>query len=699
MVQADYAAGSPSIEALLRPKSIAIAGASADPAKLGSLPLAFLRKHGYPGALFPINPKGGRIDGLECYRRFTDIRQDVDLLVIAVAAARIPELLSECRRGQVKSAIVLSSGYAESGSDGVALQDRLRAQASGLGIRFIGPNSVGLANLRDKVIPSISQVYDQPDLQPGSTAFVSQSGAMGTAVTALAHAQHVGIGYFVSTGNEGDLEFADFCDYFVDDPSVATIAGYLESVRDGPKFMRAVERAARAGKPVILLKVGATEVGSRAVRSHTGALAGSDRIYDAAFREARVIRAESLEQLVDYLKVFSMFPATRPSSRPRPRVAILSHSGGAGVLTADTCIAQGLDVPTPSRALAARLQQRLPAYASLQNPVDMTANVIFDPELMSSVVQDARESGEYDGTILCINLIWRQGASLAEHLVRAGRGSKTPLAVAWIASKREPVDFLDTNAIPVFPDPVRCAKAVSARLLWDCARSSMAPDAGPVPDAARRMPPERLGTHEGQRELFRSYGITEAPSALVRSLASARRAAEELGYPVAAKLSAKGLSHKSEIGAVFTDISSPAELDRCYGVLDAIPIEDKEGIVVQRMIQGNHELFAGVKRDEVFGPVVVFGLGGIYVELLRASAMRFAPFSAEQAKSFIEGTWFHPILAGARNQAPANIEVLAAMLSRLSVLAVEQPHVRTIDLNPIIATGDEAIVVDAKIEL
>lgn len=687
-----------SLGALLRPRSIAIAGASADRGKLGSLPLEFLRKHGYPGALYPINPRAGEIAGLRCYASPGDIENDIDLLVVAVAAPRVPDLLEQCRPGQVKSALILSSGYAELGEAGVKLQAELRAQASAKGIRFIGPNSVGLANLWDRVVPSISQVFDQQDLRPGPIAFVSQSGAVGTAITALAHRERLGIGYFVNTGNEADLEFSDFCEYFTDDPSVQAIGGYLESVRDGARFIRAVKRATLAGKPVILIKVGTTEVGQRAVRSHTGALAGAEDAYRLAFRESGVVRAASIEELIDTLKVFSAFPEPRPVPASPPRVAVLSHSGGAGVLIGDTCAAEGLDMPAPSAALAHRLRERLPSFASLQNPIDMTAGAVLDPALMAAVIRDTMDSREYDATLLCVNLIWRQGSALAEQLAAAHKASNQILSVAWIAGMREPVEHLNGSGVPVFTDPVRCAKAISARLWWQARRATLSAEAAPVPAPAPSPAARDFHGFEAQRTLLEHYRIPQAPAILAADLAGARQAAQALGYPVAAKLVAEGLAHKSDVGGVVLGITSEAQLERAVRALQALPVAEKEGVLVQKMVSGARELFAGFKRDAAFGPLVVFGLGGIYVEVLRDTVMRLAPFGREQAARLIESARFFPLLNGARGQERCDLASLASILSQLSILAVEQPRIQAVDLNPIMATEEGAIVVDAKID-
>jgi acetyltransferase len=685
-----------SIRALLQPSSIAIAGASSDPGKLGSLPLSFLLKHGYAGQIYPVHPKLDEIGGLRCYRSMADIESDVDLLVIAVPASRIVDLLNDCRPGQVKSALVLSSGFAEIGPDGAALQRELRAKALDKGIRFIGPNSVGVANLHDKVVPSISQVFDQAGLASGGIGFVTQSGAVGTAITALAHAEEVGIGYFLSTGNEGDLEFSDFCDYFAEDPRVGIIAGYVESIRDGDKFRAAARKAAHAGKPIALIKVGASEAGGRAVQSHTGALAGSEAVYRAAFDELGIVRTQSIEELIDVLKIMSAFPrAMRRGAAAR--VAILSHSGGAGVLMADTCIGEGLDVAAPSAALVETLKKRLPPYASFGNPIDMTANVIFDPALMAGTVCDVVRSGEYDAVMLCVNLIWRQGAALADELASLADAADSLVGVAWIAGKPEPLARLKRAGVPVFGDPVRCAKAIAARLRWEARRHEVVARETPVVDAAASAGAD-LTRFAAQNALLRKYGIDLAPSGLAADLNEAMRIARALGYPVAAKLVARNLVHKSEIGGVRLDIDSGTALERAFSALDAIPIAGKEGILVQRMAGDGVEVFVGMKRDEVFGPVIVVGLGGIYVEILRETVMRLAPFDEATAERLIRRSKFFAMLDGARGQPKRDVAALAKVVARVSTLAVAERTVLSLDLNPIVVKEFGAQVVDFKFE-
>jgi acetyltransferase len=684
--------------ALIRPRSIAIAGASSDPGKLGALPLQFLRKFAYDGELYPINARVDAIEGLRCFRSLTDIGRPVDLLIVAIAAERVPSLLDGCALGQVGFALVLSSNYAEAGEDGACMQRELVALANAKGIRLVGPNSVGIVNLWDHVVASISQVFDSTTLAPGPVAFVSQSGAVGTAITALAREQGLGVGYFVSTGNEADLEFSDFCDYFIDDPRVTVIAGYIESVRDGAKFRRAAKRAREAGKPIVLVKVGKSDVGGRAVRSHTGALAGTDAVYEAVFAADGVVRADGIEGLIDYLKMFVAYPRVA-ADRGRSRVAVLTHSGGTGVLMADAAIAAGLEMPPPSPLLRRALEEGLPPYASIDNPLDMTANVIFKPEAMAASVLKVARSGEYDAAMLCVNLIWRQGEALADAMLDARQQSDQRLALAWIAGPAAPVMRLAQGGVPVFGDPIRCVRAVAARLAWEQAGRIGADE--PPPASVAHGDEFDLAGYLERQALLERHGIGVVPARLVHDAAEARQAARALGYPVAAKLIAPALLHKSDVGGVVLDIADDESLARAVGRLLAIPCEDREGILLQPMFDDPDaiELFAGLTQDPVFGPIVVFGLGGTFVEVVREVVMRPAPFGVDAALRMIGAARFLPLLQGFRGRKPCDLRAIAELLARLSTVAAAVPALRALDLNPVVASPRGAVVVDFKFEL
>jgi acetyltransferase len=538
-------------------------------------------------------------------------------------------------------------------------------------------------------------------------AFVSQSGAVGTAITALAHEQGIGIGYFVSTGNEADVEFSDLCDRFIDDDRVRVIAGYLESVRDGDRFRRVALRALEAGKPIVLVKVGTTDVGSRAVRSHTGLLAGADAVYEAVFAQTGIVRADGIEHLLDCLKPFVAYPAGVPV-RGR-RVAVLSHSGGAGVMMGDAAVTHGLAMPQPSPALTGALQQRLPPYAALGNPIDMTANVIFDPGAMAATAQAVAQSGEYDAVMLCVNLIWRQGSALADALAAARAATATPLAVAWIAGPAEPVQRLAAHGVPVFGDAQRCVRAIAARLRWESARLARAADSagmpgwpGDKPRTASLAPGVRiLATYRGQEALLKRHAIPLAPAHLVQDAAQACRAATALGYPVAAKLVSPTLTHKSDIGGVALHLMDEDALRAAVLRLLAIPCVDREGILVQQMVVPDQsvELIVGFNRDPVFGPVLLLGLGGVFVEVIRDVMMRPAPLAHDDALRMIRDARFAALLTGARGRPPCDLDALARLLAAVSVLACSQPAVQALDLNPVLLSPHGAVAVDFRFEI
>jgi acetyltransferase len=684
------------LEALLNPTSIAVVGASTDPRKIGALPLKFLKKYCYAGQVYPIHPTAEEIEGWRCYRSVKDVPTSIDLLVIAVAASRIPDILNACSPGKVKSALILSSGYAEMGIEGKKRQEELVALARQQGIRLVGPNSVGSVNLWQGVVPAISQVFDQDGLEGGSVAFVTQSGALGTAIMALAQREALNIGYFISTGNEADLDFSDFCRYFIDDDRVKIIAGYVEGIRDGEKFKQVAKEALQAGKPIILLKVGKSAIGHRAAQSHTGALAGSDAIYQAVFNETGVIRTDSIEELLDVIKLFFYYPNMR--SNVGNKVAVLSHSGGAGVLMADSCVEEKLDMPEVSDDLKRQLSERLPGYAALQNPIDMTANVVFNPEVMSQTVEDVLASQEYDAALLCVNLIWRKGQELSEQLGRVREKSDRILAVAWIAGPAEPIQHLSKMGIPVYSDPVRCVRAVAKVLNWHTERGRLLRTKTVAVEAGHQNVrlKETLSSFDAQTKLLEQYQIPLAASILTHNWQEGVAAARKLGYPVAMKVIAPGLLHKSDVGGVLTNIGSEDELIKAYHQLVHIAPKNLEGILIQEMVNGI-ELFAGIKKDDVFGPVTVFGLGGIYVEILNETVIKPAPYSMEEALDMIKAQRFFPLLDGARGKKKADIISLAQLLSNVSILAVRE-EVEAVDLNPIIVTPQKTVVVDFKIQ-
>ncbi|MGE3628226.1 MAG: acetate--CoA ligase family protein, partial [Hyphomicrobiales bacterium] len=391
---------------LLDAGTVAVVGATPDTKRLGGgVVLDFLLRYGFAGIIYPVNPKYKEVLGLPCYPDLTAIPDDVDVAILSVPAKALNSVIAAVPEGKIKTAVVLTSGFSELGEAGKALEVELLATARAKKVRLVGPNSVGIANLASGLVPSISQFFDRGRAKPGPIALISQSGAFGTAI--LAQAEHVGInfGYFVSSGNEADLEFSDFGSYLVERDDVQIICGYIESIRDGAAFMKFANRARELGKPVVVLKVGTSDIGAEAARSHTGALVGSDAVAQAVFDACGVVRATDGEHLLDLLSMLSKMPAARGM-----RMAVLSHSGGAAVLAADAASNTGAELPPLPDDLRQDLASRLPAFAAVRNPLDMTGGVSLNARLMTECLEAVLAHDAFDSALLCVNLIWREGA-------------------------------------------------------------------------------------------------------------------------------------------------------------------------------------------------------------------------------------------------------------------------------------------------
>lgn len=690
--------GNDIMECVLRPRRIAIVGASRNPEKIGSLPLRFLRKHGYQGEIFVVHPEASEIGGVPCYPSIAALPNPIDLMVVTLPAAQVPEVIATCAPGQVAAALIISSGFAETGGEGRVRQSRLCELAQERGMHLVGPNSVGVVNLWDGVSPSISQVFDHGEFHPGPVALVTQSGAMGTAITALAHDLGINVGYFISTGNEADIDFTDFCLAVLEDPRITTIGGYLEGVRDGAKFYAVARRALRDGKALILVKVGRSTAGQRAAESHTAALTGSDAAYDVAFRENGVIRAATIENLLDYVKIFSAYPGTRsPVGVNSKRIALLSHSGGNGVLMADACVERGALLPAPSQNLHRRLAELLPDYASLCNPIDLTANVVFNPKVIAQAAEHILASGEYDAVILSVNLMYRAGPTLVDCLIQLRTRYESILAVAWVGGDPALMARLTQGSLPVFSDPVRAVDAVTVRLEWARQREKLlrVPAEPRAPVVTGRTQSDPLNWSD-QQKLLQRYSLPLLPAALVTTWDEARGAAAEIGYPVVAKVIGRGLWHKSEQGGVITGIRDETLLRHAWQRLATLPVKEREGILIQKMVEGALELFAGCHWDSVFGPIVAFGLGGLYVELMPGAVRAMAPLTFTKARQLVESSRWYPVLAGYRARPAVPIAPLAELLMNMSELVVRE-GVAELDLNPIFASSTGICIGDAKL--
>lgn len=688
------------LSALLHPRSIAIVGANSDTQRLGGgTVLRFMQQHGYKGDILPVNPKHDSLLGYRCYPSLADIQEPVDVAVFVVPAKHVVQAIEEVPTGHVKVALVLTSGFGELDEEGARLERQLVEVARSKKIKIVGPNSVGVVNVAEGVVPTISQYFDRPEIASGPLALVSQSGAFGTALLAQAEAEHLSFGYFVSSGNEIDLEFSDFGGYLLGQDNVKVLCGYIESIRNGGKFVAMARQAAEKGKPVLVLKVGSTDVGAAAARSHTGAMVGSDAIAQSFFDAFNVLRASDGENLLDMLRVLER----TPQSRGR-RLAILSHSGGAGVMAADAATQAGVSVPGLPADLREKLAQMLPKFATFNNPLDMTGGASLNGKLMAACLKEVLAHDAFDAALLCVNLIWREGTVLMNELAEIASATDKPFAVSWVAPDPLIAPALRRAPYPVFSDPARASRLLARRLVYDERRRELLVDL----DIARprdidRPPAVAFDSVERQAQALAAYGVRMPRQMLAQSAGEAARFQAETARPIALKIASPDIAHRTEIGAVQVGVEGGEAVAAAYEMIQqnarrSHPQARIEGVLVQEMVSGL-EVFLGVKRDPVFGSVVAIGAGGVLVELMGKPEMHPAPMSGRQAARMLAKSRLAPLLAGYRGSGPLDGKALALLTERLSWLAVDHPEIEEIDLNPVIVLvdGQGCVALDYKI--
>ncbi|MGQ9825870.1 MAG: acetate--CoA ligase family protein [Desulfotomaculales bacterium] len=708
------------LELFFKPRSIAIIGASADLATISGKPLRYLTEHGYRGKIYPVNPKYKEIAGYPCYPSITEVSGPVDLALIAVNYKRVLPMLEQCAEKGVRFATIFSSGFAEAGEEGRALQRELAEFARRTGLRLCGPNCQGAVNLHDNIAAAFSASLDIKPFTPGSVGFVTQSGALGYSIFNLAQEAGVGFSYVVSTGNEVDLDCLDFMRYMLEDDNTRVVFTYLEGMRDGEKFARVADRALELGKPLAVLKVGRSETGSKAASSHTAALTGSDQVYDAFFGQKGIIRVGDIEEFIDLARLINggaKFPRGK-------RLGIITTSGGAGVLAADTAEECGLQVPPLQEETRRQILTVIPAYGSALNPVDVTAQVISEAEGFWKVLQAMVDDPGIDALAVVITMITgASGLRMAQDVAKMSRLTEKPLAVAWTAGDRlmgECFAVLREAGVTWYKSPVRCVKAL-ARLMhygtfreqWrqqtaaSAGRISLADSSVAGVPAAVREILSGAGKVLSEREskaVLSAFGIPVTREETARTQEEALSIAGKIGYPVALKVDSPDILHKTEAGAIRLGVSGDRELREAFAEVLAnarrhSPEARINGVLVQEMVPpGGVEVIVGVKSDPQFGPVVVFGLGGIFVEILKDVARRVAPLSPAEARAMIREIRGFGLLAGARGRAKADVEALAEVLVKVAGLAlVLKDELAELDINPLIVlpAGKGVKVADA----
>jgi acetyltransferase len=683
------------LEPLFNPRSIALIGASSDLYKPNGRPLELLRLKQYAGPIYPVNPKYTEIAGMKCYPSLAEIPGEVDMAIIAMAAAQVPNMLRACGKKGVRSAVVFSSGFAEVGPAGMALQQEIAAIAREYDIKMCGPNCLGLLNATNGVTATFALTpISEDNLSSRMLGFVSQSGAFGTQIYRMVAEQGIGFNYFVSVGNEATLEFSDFIGYMLSDSKTKIIGGYLEGAKDGGKLRRVAEKAMQVGKPIMLLKVGKSAVGAKAASSHTGSQAGSDRIYDAFFRQTGIIRIEDLEDLVALVDLFAS--GRTPAGN---RVAIITPSGGAGVLAADKCDELGLSVTELSPDSHERLEKILPHFASAKNPVDTTGQIGVEDDLFKRCIQIAAEDPKVDA-ILSFFVLTRNAEAMAQGVVEAYNNTDKPvIIITWLgadAKGNKACEILKKANIPLIRGPVPAARALASLAQYSKIRQKWlaASEAGPYkPDYDRekaRLLLRQPSFGEWESKLFLGHcGVPVAKGRTAATIEQARQAAAEIGYPVVMKIDAPEIKHKTEAEAVRLNICSDGQLTAAFTEImnnakRYAPEAEARGVLVEEMLPPGTEMVVGAVRDPVFGPTVMVGLGGIFVEALEDVAFRVAPITRQDAMEMLEELKGIRILHGLRGRPAADMDALADALLKVSAVALDfKDEIAEIDINPL----------------
>ncbi|MNK43274.1 succinyl-CoA synthetase subunit alpha [compost metagenome] len=675
------------MDALFEPRSIAIFGASDDVTKIGGRPLQFLQKYGYAGGIYPINRKAGLVQSLPAYATLDEVPEVPELAVVAVPPAGVLDAVKDCARRGVKAAVILSAGFSEMGEEGSRLQAQIGDVARATGLRVVGPNCLGAIGVPDKSIATFSVALESSFPVAGPVGIVSQSGNLGSFTLRLAGERGLGISRMLTTGNECDVDIADAIASLAADPGTRVILCCMETCRDGAKLTQAMAMAREAGKPLVVLKVGVSEAGSEAAASHTGALACSDAVFDAVLRNGGAIRVPSIEQLLEVGHALSVVgPAHVPGGH---RVAVLTASGGFGVLLADAASAQGLALPK----LAAQTQERILSvvpFAAPSNPVDMTAQVSSRPEVLAQMLDAVARDASCDALILqsanAFHVPRLRDVFLAAlEQVRKDHPSRLILLCA-----RAPQDVRATLNAMGFPvvEGIDAACATVAALLRFGAR-----DAARVAVPAIERAPlaaQAFATEASAKAVLAEAGLPVPREAIAANRDEALAAARAMGFPLVLKIVSPDIAHKTEVGGVFVGVRSEAQLLEEYEnllarVAQKAPAARIAGVLVAQMVQGGVELILGTKKDPMFGPMVMVGLGGIFAEIFKDVALQPAPVDEAQATAMLQSLKAFPLLDGARGRPKADVPAAAKAIAALSRFAVRHADsVSEIDINPLV---------------
>jgi acetate---CoA ligase (ADP-forming) len=703
------------LSALLQPASVAVIGASGDAMRIGGRPIAYMRAYGYKGAILPVNPKYDTVQGLPAFATIADLPVAPDVAIVAVPSAAAEAAVEALAARGTRAAVIFTAGFSETGATGAAHEARVLAAARAHGMRLLGPNCLGLFNLRCGFYGTFTSSFERIAPLEGAIGIASQSGAYGTHLYGIARDRGLGVSCCVTTGNECDLNIGDIISWMAQDDATQVIAVYSEGIRDGEGFLAALDLARANRKPVVVMKVGRSAVGRAAAQTHTASITGDDVVFDAVLSEHGAVRARTTEELLDiaYLALRRIHPAGNT-------LGVLTVSGGAGVLIADAAEAAGLPMPEMPQAAQTALRAVLP-YCAPQNPVDCTAHVLNDMSLAGRFAESLVRDGGYRSILGFFTHVGAGslGPKLRQELRTVRAAYPDRLFVLSILANAEEIRAFEDDGFSVFADPSRAVGAIHAMGRLGDAFTAPPPSPLPAvpavaysghaaaPAAHRIMLPATTPSEAEAKRMLAQAGIPAPPERACATPDEAVAAARELGFPVVMKVMSPDILHKSEIGGVLLNVADAQGVAAGFRLLceragNAAPDARLEGILVAKQLFGGIECILGITRDPVFGAIAVFGLGGVFVEVLKDVVLRRCPFGEREAETMIRSIRGAPLLQGARGRPPCDIKALAAMLSRLSVFAHQAgPRLASIDLNPVFAMpeGEGAYAADAVIEM
>ncbi|HET7205264.1 MAG TPA: bifunctional acetate--CoA ligase family protein/GNAT family N-acetyltransferase [Terriglobales bacterium] len=697
------------LDGIFAPQTVAVVGATERPGSIGRAVLWSLVSSPFGGTVFPVSETRSSVLGIKAYRRIAEIPEPIDLAVVVTPAAAVPDVIGQCAGAGVRGAIVISAGFKEHGEAGKELERQIVERMKGSQLRLIGPNCLGVMN----PLTGLNATFAPHIARGGNVGFISQSGALCTAILDWAAREMVGFSTFVSVGSMLDVGWGDLIDYLGNDPRTQSIVIYMETVGDARSFLSAA-REVSLTKPIIVIKAGRTEAAASAAASHTGSMTGSDEVLDAAFRRCGVLRVSSIADLFYMAEVLAKQP--RPKG---PRLAIVTNAGGPGVLAADALIANGGALAELSPKSMDELNQLLPPHWSHNNPIDMLGDA--HPERYAKVLEIAASDPNIDGllAITCPQGM-AEPTQTAERLKNYATSTGKPVLASWMggAEVAAGVDILNRAGIPTFPFPDTAARIFDYMWLYSYNLRGLYETpvlrsreegldraaAEAIVDRARHAG-RMILTETESKEVLSAYGISTVPTVVAQGEEEAVRCAQEIGFPVVLKLFSETITHKTDVGGVQLNLTDAAAVRRAYRMIEAsvrqkISAGDFLGVTVQPMVKlDGYELILGSSVDPQFGPVILFGTGGQLVEVFQDRALALPPLNTTLARRMMEHTKVYQALQGVRGRAPVDMEALEEVLVRFSQLVVEQSWIKEIDINPLLASAERILALDARIVL